>query len=287
MSFLKKHKDRLLGLAAFALIALFAARLFMFQTFTPDNTALAPVYAALGVEGFEPPARPAVEPAHQAWSFDGPFGQYDFAQVRRGLEVYRGVCSACHSLNYVAFRNLMEIGYSENQAKSIAAEYQITDGPDEFGESFQRPGKLTDYFPSPFPNENAAKAAHGGKAPPDLSLMAKAREGGPDYIYALLTGFGVPPAGFTPLSGATNYNPYYPNWEILMPPPLFDGQVTYADGTEATVDQMAHDVATFLMWTAEPRLAERHTLGFMALAFLVVFTLLLYLSKKRVWRKLK
>jgi len=286
MPFLKKHKDLLLGLFAFALIALFAARLFMFQTFAPGNAALMPVYSMLGVEGFEKPARATALPEKQAWSFEGPFGYYDFAGVRRGLEVYRGVCSACHSLNYVAFRNLTEIGYSEAQAKAIAAEYQVTDGPDDFGEYFQRPGAVTDHFPAPFPNEKAAAAAHG-KAPPDLSLMAKAREGGPDYIYALVTGFGTPPSDFVALSDLTHYNPYFPGWEILMAPPLFDSQVTYADGTEATVDQMARDVANFLMWTAEPNLPERHRLGFMALGFLIVFTLLLYLSKKRVWRKLK
>ena len=287
MKFLKKNKDLLLGLGAFALVALFAGRLFLFQTFSPGNDRLGPVYALLGVEGFAEPARPAADVAGQPWTFEGPFGYYDFASVRRGLQVYREVCSTCHSLNYVAFRNLMEIGYSESSAKALAAEYQVSDGPDDFGEFFQRPGALTDRFPAPFPNDKAAAAANGGRAPPDLSLMAKAREGGPDYIFALLTGFGAPPADFVPLSALTYYNPYFPGWEILMPSPLFEGQVTFADGTPASVDQMARDVSNFLMWTAEPTLPERHRLGFMAVGFLAVFTLLLYLSKKRVWRKLK
>ncbi|HXV74291.1 MAG TPA: cytochrome c1 [Sphingomonadales bacterium] len=287
MDFLKKNRDLLLGLLAFAVVALFTGRLFLFQTFSPDNAGMMPAYSMLGVEGFEEPARPTAHPPRQAWSFAGPFGQYDFAAVRRGLQVYREVCSACHSLDYLAFRNLTEIGFSEAQAKTIAAEYTITDGPDDFGEFFERPGAPTDHFPAPFPNAKAAAAANGGKAPPDLSLMAKAREGGPDYIYALLTGYGAAPEDFVPLSAITTYNPYFPGWEILMAPPLFEGQVTFADGTEASVKQMAHDVAAFLMWSAEPKLAERHRLGFMALAFLAVFTLLLYLSKKRVWRKLK
>lgn len=287
MKFLKKHKDLLLALGAVILFLLFAVRLFLFQTFSLSNANLSSMYAFLGIEGYAVPTRPTLTPQEQTWSFDGPLGQYDLASVRRGLQVYREVCSACHSLNYVAFRNLTEIGYSENQAKSIAAEYQVTDGPDDFGEYFQRQGTLTDYFPAPFPNEKAAAVANGGKAPPDLSLMAKAREKGPDYIYSLLTGYTSPPKGFVPLSATTNYNPYFPGWEILMASPLSDGQVSFADGTKASVPQMVHDVATFLMWTAEPKLTERHRLGFAVLVFLAVLAVLLYLSKKKIWKQLK
>lgn len=287
MQFLKRHKDLILGLGAVLVFLLFAVRLFLFQTFSISNTNLNYVYAFLGIEGYTAPTRPTLSPQKQAWSFDGPLGQYDTASVRRGLQVYREVCSACHSLNHVAFRNLTEIGYSQNQAKSIAAEYQVTDGPDDSGEYFQRQGALTDYFPAPFPNEKAAAVANGGKAPPDLSLMAKAREGGPDYIYSLLTGYTTPPEGFVPLSAVTNYNPYFPGWEILMASPLSDGQVSFADGTKASVHQMAHDVATFLMWTAEPKLSERHRLGFSVVVFLTVLTFLLYLAKKKVWKKIK
>jgi ubiquinol-cytochrome c reductase cytochrome b/c1 subunit len=243
-------------------------------------------------------------PASQSWSFSGPFGMYDRGALQRGLKVYKEVCSACHSLNYIAFRNLADPGgpgYSEAQVAGLASTYQITDGPNDKGEMFQRPGRPADYFPAPFPNEQAAAAANGGKAPPDLSLMAKARsyergfpyflfdfftqfqEQGPNYIYGILTGFeDKPPAGVT-IPDGTYYNKVYPGHAIKMPKPLSDGQVTFDDGAPATVQQYAHDVATFLMWAAEPKMEQRKQLGMQVFVFLIIFAFLMYFTKKRVW----
>jgi len=214
-----------------------------------------------------------------SWSFDGPFGTYDRAALQRGLQVYREVCSTCHGLKYIAFRNLADLGYDEEELKALAAEYTVTDGPDDDGEMFEREGQPSDYFPEPFPNEKAAAAANGGAAPPDLSLMAKARMGGATYIYALLIGYEDPPADFQ----GDNYNVYFPGHQIAMPPPLFEDGVTYADGTPATVEQQARDVSHFLMWTAEPKLEDRKGMGLKVLIFLVVFTGVLYAVKRKVW----
>ncbi|WP_193367417.1 cytochrome c1 [Pelagibius marinus] len=222
----------------------------------------------------EGPALPHVE-----WSFDGPFGTFDRHAMQRGLQVYREVCSACHSLNYIAFRDLAALGYDEDEIKAIAAEYTVTDGPNDEGEMFEREGRPSDYFPAPFPNEKAAAASNGGAAPPDLSLMAKARVGGPTYIYGLLTGYEDPPAGFP----GDNYNLYFPGHQIAMAPPLFEDGVSYADGTPATVEQMAKDVSHFLMWTAEPKLEDRKGMGIKVLIFLVVFTGVLYAAKRKIW----
>ena len=247
-------------------------------------------------------AEDAPVPPKQKWSFAGPFGKFDKAQLQRGLKVYKEVCSACHSLKLVAFRTLEELGYSEAQVKAFAAEYTIQDGPNDAGDMFERPGIPSDYFPSPFPNEQAAAAANGGAAPPDMSLLAKARgvergfpqfifdiftqyaQGGPDYIHALITGYGhEPPAGMTIPEG-THFNPYFiAGKSLAMAPPLSDGQVTYDDGAPQTVDQYSRDVASFLMWAAEPHLAERKQTGFSVLAFLILFGGLMYLTKKRVW----
>jgi ubiquinol-cytochrome c reductase cytochrome c1 subunit len=219
------------------------------------------------------------------WSFDGPFGLFDDAQLQRGFQVYREVCSGCHGLKYVAFRNLADLGYNEDQIKAFASESLIVDGPDDEGEMFEREGRASDYFPSPFPNDKAAAAANNGAAPPDLSLMAKARFGGPDYIYALLTGYEEEPSDFEVLEGL-NYNAYFPGHQIAMAPPLFDGAVDYADGTEASVDQMARDVSAFLMWTAEPMLENRKTAGLWVLAFFLFVTGVTYAAKKKIWADL-
>ncbi|WP_315773442.1 MULTISPECIES: cytochrome c1 [unclassified Bradyrhizobium] len=243
-------------------------------------------------------------PPSASWSFAGPFGTFDRGAVQRGLKVYKEVCSNCHSLQYVAFRNLAEPGgpgYSAAQAAAFAAEYKIKDGPNDAGDMFERPGRPADYFPSPFPNEQAARAANGGAAPPDLSLMAKARsykrgfpwflidfftqfqEQGPNYINALLQGYEeTPPHGVTIPEGSY-YNKYFPGHAIKMPPPLSDGQVTFDDGSPATVKQYAHDVATFLMWTAEPHMEARKRLGYQVFIFLIIFAGLMYFTKKRVW----
>ena len=245
----------------------------------------------------------AEQPARQSWSFAGPFGKYDTAQLQRGFKIYREVCSTCHSLKLIAFRNLAEPGgpgFTAAQATAIAAEYQVQDGPNDQGEMFQRPGRLADYFPSPFPNDQAARARYNA-VPPDLSVIAKARgyetafpywvfnlfvqyqEQGPDYITALLQGYEEnPPAGVTVPSGAF-YNKYYPAHAIVMPPPLADGRVDYTDGSPATVEQYAKDISAFLMWAAEPHLVQRKRVGLQVFIFLIILAGLLYFTKKRIW----
>ena len=242
----------------------------------------------------------------QQWSFSGPFGTFDRAQVQRGLKIYRDVCSACHGLNLIAFRNLADAGgpsFTEDQAKVIAEEYEIEDGPDEFGENFTRPGKLYDYFPSPFPNEEAARYANGGAYPPDLSLIAKARsasrgfpwfifdaftqyqEHGADYLYALMTGYVDPPSEVEVPDGQYYNKSYLAGETLAMSPPLDVELVEYTDGTEMTVDQYARDIAAFLMWTAEPKLEERKKIGFRVMLFLIVFASLLYFTKRKIWHR--
>lgn len=223
--------------------------------------------------------------AEQNWSFNGPFGTFDRGELQRGYQVYKEVCAACHSMKYVAFRNLRDIGFSEAEVKALAATFEVTDGPDDSGEMFQRPGLPSDRFPSPFPNEKAARAANGGAYPVDLSLVAKARAAGPDYLYALLTGYKPAPAGFT-LGEGLNYNEAFPGHQIAMPQPLNEDQVTYADGKAATVEQMSRDVSAFLMWAAEPKLEDRKRMGFKVIIFLVVLSGLFFAAKKRIWSKL-
>ncbi len=216
------------------------------------------------------------------WSFEGVFGQYDRAALQRGLKVYQDVCASCHSLKYIAFRNLVDIGFSADEALAIAANYQVTDGPDQFGDMFIRDGRLSDYFPLPFANEKAARFANNGALPPDLSLLAKARANGADYIYSVLTGYEDPPADWDPNS-LMSYNPYFSGGAIAMMAPLFDGFVDYADGTEASVEQMAADVTTFLYWAAEPKLEARHKMGFKVLGFMLVLTIVLYFANRKTW----
>ncbi|WP_430398053.1 cytochrome c1 [Ferrovibrio sp.] len=232
-------------------------------------------------------------PPKQNWTFGGPFGTFDRAELQRGYQVYKEVCAACHAMKYVAFRNLADPGspgFTAAEVKALAATFQVTDGPNDSGEMFQRPGLPQDKFPSPFPNEKAARAANGGAYPVDLSLVAKSRghgeTGGPDYIRALLTGYAEPPAGFQ-LGEGLHFNKYFPGQQIAMPNPLNPDQVTYADGTKATVEQMAHDVSAFLMWAAEPKLEDRKRLGFKVMIFLVILTGLFIAAKKRVWASVK
>lgn len=217
----------------------------------------------------------------QEWSFDGPFGTYDRAALQRGYKVYREVCSACHSMERLHFRDLEHIGFSEGQVKAVAAEYMITDGPNDEGEMFERPGLPSDQFKSPYANRKAAMYANGAY-PPDMSLLAKARHGGADYIYNILTGYENPPADHE-LQPGQNWNRYMPGHVLAMPPPLSDGQVAYDDGTTETVSQYARDVAQFLTWASEPHMEERKQTGVMALLFLLVFTGVMYGVKKKVW----
>ena len=230
-------------------------------------------------------AEDAPSPPELHWSFDGIFGTFDRAQLQRGFQVYKEVCAACHSLDYVAFRNLSGLGYNEEQIEAFAADFTVTDGPDETGEMFQRPGEPADRFPAPFANEQAARYANGGANPPDLSLMAEARAGGADYIHALLTGYTDPPSDVELLPGQY-YNEYFPGHAISMAPPLSPDVISYADGTEATVDQMETDIAAFLRWTSEPQLEQRKTMGVKVILFLLVFTGILYAVKRKVWADL-
>ena len=251
----------------------------------------------------------AKPPRNISYSFDGPFGQYDQAQLQRGFKVYREVCAACHSLELVAFRNLADRGGpfhdphyknpNENPwAKAIAAEYQVDDIDSETGDTIQRAGTTADRFPSPYPNESAARAGNGGAYPPDLSVIAKARAGGPAYVASLMTGYVNPPTGLDVPVGQY-YNPYMPgdvssSWHgdghapsggfIAMPPQLRPDLVTFDDGTPSTIDQQAKDVSAFLMWAAEPKLEERKQMGFAVMIYLLLFAALLYVSYKRVWR---
>jgi len=219
------------------------------------------------------------------WSFNGIFGTFERPELQRGFQVYREVCSACHGLRLVAFRDLAALGYSADAIKALAADYTFKDGPNDQGEMYEREGRPSDHFPSPFPNEKAAAFANGGSAPPDLSLMAKARKGGPDYVRALLMGFEEAPAE-SHIPEGLHYNIYFPGHQIAMPPPLSADAVEYSDGTPATVEQMATDVAAFLMWAAEPTLEQRKEMGIKVLIFLLVFTGVLYAAKRKIWSDL-
>ncbi|MDP2621270.1 MAG: cytochrome c1 [Hyphomicrobiales bacterium] len=226
-----------------------------------------------------------VAPPGVDWSFSGPFGTFDRAQLQRGYKVYREVCSACHSMRMLSFRNLAEPGgleFSEAEVKALAAEFEVEDGPDDEGEMFTRAGLPSDRFPSPFANEQAARAANNGALPPDLSVMAKARPHGPDYIHALLAGYEEPPTGFE-LREGMNYNAYFPGRQIAMAPPLGEGVVEYTDGSPETVEQYASDVTAFLMWAAEPKLEARHRMGFNVMIYLLILTGLLYAAKRRLF----
>ena len=230
------------------------------------------------------------EPRDLHLASDGVFGKYDRRQLQRGFQVYKEVCSACHSLNFVAFRNLSELGYREAEIKAIADKWaqQVPDVDPKTGEASTRKAIPADHFPSPYANEVAARAANNNALPPDLSLITKAREGGAAYVYSLLTGFKEPiPANLPPENRPApglHYNPYFANLNIAMPPPLTtDGQVAYNDGTNPTVDQMAKDVSAFLTWTAEPRLENRHRTGIATLIFLLFATLLAYMAYQNIW----
>ena len=240
------------------------------------------VALALGLGSGAAMAAGAAKPPEQKWSFDGLFGTYDRAAAQRGFLVYNTVCAACHSLSLVAYRNLAGIGFKDDAIKAIAAAKEVPDGPNDQGEMFNRPGRPADRFASPFANDHAARAANNGALPPDLSLITKARKGGADYIHALLVGYKEPPAGMQMMEGM-NYNTYFPGNQIAMLAPLTEGAVEYADGTRATPEQMARDVATFLTWAAEPEMEERKRMGVKVLLFLIVLTAMLYALKRQVW----
>jgi len=218
------------------------------------------------------------------WPEAGAFGTYDRHALQRGFQVYKQVCATCHSMKLLSYRDLTQLGFSEAEVKAIAGGYQVTDGPNDNGDMFQRPARPSDNFVGPFANDKAARAANGGALPPDLSLIIKARKGHEDYVYSILTGFGqTPPAGETIAKGM-NYNPYFPGHQIAMPPPLSDNAVTFADGTSASLDQEAKDVVQFLAWASEPTLETRKQTGLKVLIFLIIFSGIMYCVKRRMWK---
>jgi cytochrome c1 len=239
----------------------------------------------------------ALEPEHHHWHFAGPLGTFDRAALQRGYQVYREVCASCHSMKFLAFRHLGEEGapfFDEEfpnpndnpRIKALAAQFIVMDGPDDTGSMFERPGRPYDSLPAPFPNEPFARLANGGALPPDLSLIIKARHHGPDYVMSLLSGYRQPPSGVT-IPPGSHYNPWFAGGQIRMAAPLPEGRVTFADGTEATTEQMAADVVEFLTWAADPHMEERNRTGFAVISYLVVLSLLLWFAYKRVWRGVK
>ena len=224
----------------------------------------------------------------QDWSFKGITGKFERSSLQRGYQVYTEVCSSCHSMNLLSYRNLGEEGgpeFSLEQVKAIAANFEVTDGPDNDGEMFTRPARPSDKFVSPYPNVKAAMAANGGAYPPDMSVLVKARKGGADYIYAVLTGYTETPANFE-LEEGVYYNKYMDGNKIKMSNPLSDDLVSYSDGTKASEAQMAKDVTTFLAWAAEPHLESRHKMGFKVIIFLIIFTILVYFSMRKLWSRI-
>jgi len=221
------------------------------------------------------------------WSFQGIFGTFDRASLQRGYQVYQEVCSGCHSMDHLSYRNLSEKGgpeFLKEEAKAIAAQFEVEDGPDAEGEMFFRPGRLSDKFVKPYPNVQAAKASNGGAYPPDMSVLVKARKGGANYIYSLLLGYEDAPTGFE-IEEGVYYNKYMAGNKIKMANPLSDGIIEYTDGTESTTSQMAKDVVTFLVWAGEPHLEARHKTGFKTIIYLIILLTLVYLSKKKVWSR--
>jgi ubiquinol-cytochrome c reductase cytochrome c1 subunit len=224
-------------------------------------------------------------PKQMVWPFDGFTGSVDRPAAQRGYQVYKEVCAACHAMDLVSFRNLGNIGFSEGEIKTIAAEYDVVDGPNNDGEMYDRPGRASDRFPAPYANEQASRASNNGAYPLDLSLIIKARPDGANYVYSLLTGYQNAPADFK-IGDGMHYNKYFPNHQIAMPSPLSDDLVTYQDGTSATTDQMARDIVNFLQWAAEPEMEDRKRIGIKVMLYLLAFTLLFYFAKRRIWARL-
>lgn len=245
---------------------------------TAIAAALLGTGSAQAAEGVDLPKRD--------WSFDGIFGNFDRPQLKRGFQVYREVCASCHALSLVAYRNLADIGLSGTEITDFAGQFEVEDGPNDEGDKYFRPAVAADRFVPPFPNEQAARASNGGAYPPDLSLIVKARKDGANYLHALLGGYEDEAPEGVELGEGMYYNAYFPGHQIAMPPPLFEDGITYEDGTAASVEQMATDVATFLAWTASPELEARKRMGIKVLLFLLVLTGMLYALKRQVWSKL-
>ena len=224
-----------------------------------------------------------VELMKQKWPFDGIFGRFDESSLQRGFQVYREVCAACHGIRHISYRDLKGIGYTNDEIKVIAADYEVTDGPNDDGEMFEREARPSDKFVGPYENDKIARLANNGAYPPDLSLIVKARADGANYLYSLLNGYKEFPDNFEASEGMY-YNEFYPGNQIAMPSPLMDDIVEYSDGTEATQSQIAKDVTSFLAWTAEPELDERKSLGVKTLFFLILITIMLLGVKRKIWK---
>ncbi len=222
----------------------------------------------------------------QNWIFEGVFGRYDNITLQRGLQIYQEVCSTCHGMKRLRFRELKDLGFTEDQIKKYAETFEILDGPNELGEMFMRPGEPSDTFASPFKNKEEAKASFNGSYPPDLSLLTKAIKNGPDYIYSLLTGYEDPPKDFE-LTDGLYYNPYDDGKVIAMPQPLYDDAIEYIDGTNASLHQLSYDIVNFLNWAAEPELEKRKSMGVKVILFLIVLTALLYVTMKETWSRIE
>ncbi len=240
--------------------------------------ALAGFIAGSAAEAAEVPT-----PINRDWPHEGVFGSFDRGALQRGMQVYQGVCAGCHGLQFIAFRNLSFLGYNEDQIRAFAENFWVVDGPDDFGDMFERPAAPFDRWPSPFPNEAAARAANNGAYPLDLTLITKARAGGEDYLYSLLVGYNDPPEGVELMAGM-HWNDYFPGHQIAMAQPLWPDMVDYQDGTEATVSQMAADVTQFLHWAADPQMEARKQMGVKVILFLIVMSIIFYAYKRRIWR---
>ena len=245
------------------------------------------VYSIIMVSANNSKAAESLDLLKNKWSFEGLFGTFDRASLRRGYQVYNEVCSSCHSIQLLSYRNLSEKGgpeFSLEDTKNIAASFEVIDGPNSEGEMFSRPGRLSDKFVKPYPNIRAAEAANGGAYPPDMSVLVKARQGGANYIYSILLGYDNPPEDFI-FEDGVYYNKYMPGQKIKMAEPISDGIVEYADGTETSKAQMAKDITTFLVWAADPHLEARHKMGFKVFFYLIILLTLVYLSKQKVWSR--
>ncbi|HEY9081421.1 cytochrome c1 [Magnetovibrio sp.] len=227
-----------------------------------------------------------VKPIDVNWSFEGIFGTFDREAIKKGGQIFFEVCNACHSMNLMSYRNLVDIGWTEDEAKELAANYEVQDGPNEEGEMFMRPARLSDRFVSPFPNEKASRFANGGAYPPDLSVITKARVGGPDYIYSLLVGYKDEAPEHVTMAEGTHYNEYFPGHQIFMAAPLYGETVEFPDGTSVDLDTEAKYIVNFLAWAAEPELEERKSLGIKVLLYLIVLTAMLYALKRRIWNRI-
>ena len=222
----------------------------------------------------------------QNWTFEGIFGRHDDLSLQRGLQIYQEICSACHGMKRLRFRELKDLGFAEDQIKKYSETFEIVDGPNELGEMFTRPGEPSDTFVSPYKNKEEAKASFNGAYPPDLSLLTKAMKDGPDYIYSLLTGYEDPPKDFE-LTDGLYYNPYHDGKVIAMPQPLYDDAIEYIDGTNASLHQLSYDIVNFLNWAAEPELEKRKSMGIKVILFLIVLTALLYVTMKETWSRIE